>query len=140
MTRSTTQIGSGRALFVLPGGRFLNATKPLAIKETSMPDDHFQWWRNALAGVKQHTYDSEPMCGYFAVQDRSPGVTPGPRNRWPLIACAIFYQDGKLCAERAGKPVPVEWVWPYAASRPITYEAYQYWHANGSWKQKENAA
>lgn len=33
MTR--TQIGSGRALFVLPGGRFLNATKPLAIKETT---------------------------------------------------------------------------------------------------------
>lgn len=28
--RSTTQIGSGRPLFILPGGRFLNATKRLS--------------------------------------------------------------------------------------------------------------
>lgn len=36
MTAIRTQIGSGRALFVLPGDKFLNATKPLAIKETTI--------------------------------------------------------------------------------------------------------
>ncbi len=86
--------------------------------------DHFQWWRNALAGVKQHTYAEEPMCGYYAVQDRSPGVKPAKGNRWPLVPCAIWLQDGALIAERAGAIVPVEWVWPYAASRPRTYQAY----------------
>lgn len=105
-----------------------------------MSSDDFQWWRNALAGVKQHTYAEEPMCGYFAVQDRSPGVTPAKGNRWPLIACAIFYANGKLCAERAGQVVPVEWVWPYAASRPITYEAYVAWHETRQWPHKEVAA
>ena len=46
MTVTRTHIGSGRALFVLPGGLFLNATKPLAIKETT---DERQGARNTNA-------------------------------------------------------------------------------------------
>lgn len=97
--------------------------------------DHFANWRAALKGEKQPIYETEPWVGYFAVQDRSPNAKPAKGNRWPLIACAIFYQGGKLMAERAGQSVPVEWVWPYAASRPITYEAYQFWHHNRRWPE-----
>ena len=139
--RSTTQIGSGRALFVLPGGLFLNATKPLAIKETTMADDPFANWRKALAGEKQPIYESEPWVGYFAVQDRSPGATPAKGNRWPKVPCAIWRTEaGELVAERAGERVPVDRVWPYAASRPITYETYQFWHENERWPDEEKAA
>lgn len=102
--------------------------------------DPFENWRRALRGEKQPIYEDTPWIGYFAVQDRSQGVTPAKGNRWPLIACAIFYEGDELRAERGGKSVPIDWVWPYAATRPITYEAYQFWHANGSWKQKEVAA
>lgn len=98
--------------------------------------DPFDFWRRALKGEKQPIYEAEPQVGYYAVQDRSPGVQPAKGGRWPLIACAIFHEDGKLCAERAGQRVPVEWVWPFAASRPITYEAYQFWHANGKFPEK----
>jgi hypothetical protein len=98
--------------------------------------DHFANWRRALRGEKQPIYESEPWVGYFAVQDRSPGATPAKGNRWPLIACAIFYEGDTLCAERAGQSVPVDWVWPYAASRPITYEAYVAWHNTRQWPEK----
>lgn len=139
-----TQIGSGRPQFILPGNRFDQISKnPLAQteKEPAMADDHFQWWRNALAGVKQHTYDSEPMCGYFAVQDRSPGVTPAKGNRWPKIPCAIWRNEaGDLVAERAGERVEVERVWPYCAKNPIPYETYQFWHDNERWPDEEKAA
>jgi len=101
--------------------------------------DAFANWRKALRGERQPIYEAEPWVGYFAVQDRSPGVTPAKGNRWPLIACAIFYEGDELKAERGGKPVPVDWVWPYAASRPITYEAYVAWHETRQWPEKEVA-
>lgn len=93
--------------------------------------DHYENWRKALKGERVPVYEDEPWCGYFAVQNRAQNVTPAKGNRWPKMACAIFYQGGKLTAERGGNAVPVEWVWPFAASRPITYEAYQFWHENG---------
>lgn len=102
--------------------------------------DPFENWRKALRGEKQPIFESEPWVGYFAVQDRSSEAKPAKGNRWPLIACAIFEQDGKLVAERAGQVVPIEWVWPYAASRPITYEAYVAWHETRQWPEKEQAA
>lgn len=98
--------------------------------------DDFANWRRALAGEKQPIYETEPWVGYFAVQDRSPGVKPAKGNRWPLIPCAIWRESGELVAERAGARVPVEWVWPWAATRPITYEAYQHWHATKQWPEK----
>jgi hypothetical protein len=103
--------------------------------------DPFDGWRRALAGEKQPIYESEPWCGYFAVQDRSPGVKPAKGNRWPLIACAIMVRpDGSMTAERAGVAVPVEWVWPYAAMRPITYERYLFWHEHKHWPEEAEAA
>lgn len=102
--------------------------------------DEFSNWRRALTGEKQPIYETEPWVGFFAVQDRSPEATPTKGNRWPLIACAIFRQGDELVAERAGKIVPMDWVWPYAATRPITYEAYQFWHANKQWPAVEKAA
>lgn len=102
--------------------------------------DPFDNWRAALSGKKLPIYESEPWVGYFAVQDRSPGVTPAKGNRWPLIPCAIFYQGDTLMAERAGKPVPVEWVWPYAAKHPIPYATYRHWHDTGRWPDQEKAA
>lgn len=101
--------------------------------------DLFDNWRKALRGEKQPIYEDVAWLGYFAVQDRSPEATPAKGGRWPLIACAIFEKDGAVMAERAGKSVPVDWVWPYAATRPITYEAYQYWHTHGKFPEKETA-
>lgn len=105
-----------------------------------MPDE-FDNWRRALAGEKQPIYESEPWVGYFAVQDRSPGVTPAKGGRWPKIPCAIWRTEaGELVAERAGERVPVDRVWPFCATRPITYETYQFWHANERWPDQEKAA
>ncbi len=103
--------------------------------------DAFQWWRNALAGIPQMTYAEEPMCGYYAVQDRSPGVTPAKGNRWPKIPCAIWRDEaGNLLAERAGERVDPDRVWPYCAKTPITYETYITGHETRQWPEKEKAA
>jgi len=103
--------------------------------------DPFAFWRAALLGEKQPIYEDEAQPGYYAVQDRSPEAKPAKGNRWPKVPCAIWRDEsGQLVAERAGKPVPIDWVWPYAASRPITYEEYQFWHVNRRWPEKEQAA
>jgi len=102
--------------------------------------DQFANWRLALTGAKQPIYETEPWIGFFAVQDRSPGATPAKGNKWPLIPCAIWLENGEMVAEKAGARVPVEWVWPRAASRPITYEAYQFWHENERWPVQEQVA
>lgn len=110
------------------------------MSQAMTPADPFAQWRKALRGEKQPIYETEPWVGYFAVQDRSPGVTPAKGNRWPLIPCAIWIENGEMVAEKAGGRVPVDWVWPYAASRPITYETYQFWHENERWPDQEQAA
>lgn len=102
--------------------------------------DVFANWRKALKGEKQPVYESEPWVGYFAVQDRSQNATPTKGNRWPLIPCAIWIENGELVAERAGARVPIDWIWPYAASRPIPYETYQFWHEHERWPDQEQAA
>jgi hypothetical protein len=108
------------------------------VKDKAMDD--FANWRRALAGEKQPIYETEPWIGYFAVQDRSPGVKPGPRGRWPLIPCAIWRENGELVAERCAVRVPVEWVWPFAASRPIPYARYRFYHENHRWPEEAEAA
>lgn len=102
--------------------------------------DEYASWRRALAGEKPPVYETEPWVGYFAVQDRRPEAVPAKGNRWPLIGCAIFIKDGELVAERGGIPVPVDWVWPYAASRPIAYDRYRFWHENHRWPKEAEAA
>ena len=102
--------------------------------------DPFAFWRAALAGEKQPIYEDEPQPGYYAAQNRSPDAKPTKGGHWPRIACAIFIRDGELVAERAGQSVPVDWLWPYCAGKPITYETYQFWHSNKSWPDEEKAA
>lgn len=102
-----------------------------------MASDPFAGWRAALRGEKSPMHIDEPWCGYFATQDRSSTVKA---KKWPLIACAIWKDEhGNFQAERAGKPVPVEWVWPHCASRPISYEVYQYWHEHRAWPEEKAA-
>ena len=100
--------------------------------------DDFADWRKALAGEKPDYFLNVPWCGYFAVQDRSSTVKAA---RWPLIAGAIWRgANGELVAERGGQPVPVDYLWPYCASRPITYEKYQFWHEHKHWPEEAEAA
>jgi hypothetical protein len=97
------------------------------------PSDDYAAWREALAGGKPGLHEDEPWCGYFQTRDHA-ATKMLPKGRWPQIACAIWRgEDGKLVAERGGKLVPVDWVWPHAAKRPITFEAYSYWHQHGQW-------
>lgn len=107
---------------------------------TAKAVDAFDSWRRALRGEKPPIYESEPWVGYFAVQDRSPGVKPAKGNRWPKIPCAIWVENGQLVAERAGERVEVDRVWPYCVKQPITYENYQFWHENGRWPEEADAA
>jgi hypothetical protein len=103
-----------------------------------MTPDPYANWRAALAGEKPPLHEDEPWCGYYATQDRSSTVKA---KKWPLIACAIWRDErGEIQAERAGVPVPVTWVWPYCASRPITYEKYQFWHTHKLWPEEAEAA
>ena len=94
-------------------------------------------WRLALAGGKPELLLNRPWCGYFATQDRTSTVKAA---RWPLIACAIWRdENGALRAERAGKPADPMDIWQYCASRPITYERYQFWHENHKWPEAAEA-
>lgn len=98
----------------------------------------FSQWREALAGGKPAMHLDDPWCGYFAVQDRSSTVKAA---RWPTIAGAIWRDaNGDLKAERGGQSVPVEWLWPHCANRPITYEKYQFWHEHKQWPEEAVAA
>lgn len=98
-----------------------------------MAHDDFASWREALAGGKPGMHEGEPWCGYFMTRDHT-ATEKLSRGRWPQVACAIWRGgDGTLQAERAGQSVPVEWLWPYCAKRPIHYETYNYWKQNGQW-------
>ena len=101
----------------------------------AVAENAFANWRRALAGEKVPVHETEPWLGYFQVQDRSPDAKPTKGNRWPLLPCAIWNEDGEIVAERGGARVPVEWVWPFAARRPISYETYQFWHQNRRWPE-----
>lgn len=105
-----------------------------------MSDDYAEW-RLALAGGKPGIHDGLPWCGYFKVQDRrSDHLKSAPKKR-PFIACAIWRdQNGNLVAERAKATVPVDWLWPWCAARPITYEEYTYWHQHEQWPEEAKAA
>jgi hypothetical protein len=104
----------------------------------------FDKWRAAVAGAdpgKLGIHLDEPWCGYFKVQDRrSDHLKSAPRKR-PFIACAIWRdENGNLVAERAKSRVPVDWLWPWCASHPISYETYQFWHQNERWPEEAKAA
>lgn len=105
-----------------------------------MPADYAAW-NAAIKGGNPPIHEDEPWQGYFKMRDRRGlNMKKAPIKR-PFIACAIWRdKDGKLRAELAKKPVPVDWVWPYCARHPITYETYAYWHQHDSWPNEEKAA
>lgn len=100
--------------------------------------DDYAAWREALDGGKPGVHDGQPWCGYF--KTRVPNAREKlPKGRWPMMACAIFRgEDGTIQAERGGKIVPVDWLWPYVASHPITYETYAYFHQHERWPEEES--
>jgi hypothetical protein len=49
MTSTTTKIGSGRALFILPGDKFLNAIHPLVPTQSGTGKDEIKETRNERA-------------------------------------------------------------------------------------------
>lgn len=104
-----------------------------------MNADDYASWREALAGGKPGMHDGEPWCGYF--KTRVPNAREKlPKGRWPMMACAIFRnEDGTLQGERGGTLVPVDWLWPYVAKTPITYETYAYFHQHERWPDEEHA-
>jgi hypothetical protein len=104
--------------------------------EAMMPVDDFASWRSALAGGKPSCVMELPWCGYFRARDHKATKMDG--RRWPTVACAIWRApSGELKAERAGQDVPVEWIWPWCATKPISHEEYVYWHSNHTWPAKE---
>jgi hypothetical protein len=109
-----------------------------------MSEADFDKWRAAVAGAdpaKLGIHLDEAWCGYFKVQDRrSDHLKSAPRKR-PYIACAIWRdENGNLVAERAKSRVPVDWLWPWCASHPISYETYAYWHEHEKWPEEAEAA
>lgn len=103
--------------------------------------DPFDNWRRALTGEKLMVYEDEPWCGYFRQRDRRGlNLHMAPIKR-PWIACAIWLDaSGKLVAERAKEPVPVEWIWPHCVKDPIPYETYLFWHQNERWPEEAKVA
>ncbi len=101
--------------------------------------DAFDKWRRLLAGEKVPLHEDEPLCGYWKTRDHTATKMDG--RRWPMVACAVWVgPDGALIAERAGRQVPVEWLWPYYAKNPITFETYTHWHQHHSWPKEAEAA
>lgn len=96
-------------------------------------NDPYAWWRAMLAGEAPPIHESEPQCGYFKMRDRRGlNVKKAPIKR-PFIAASIFPGSEGLRAELAGREVPIDRLWPYAAKHVISYEDYQFWHANERW-------
>lgn len=100
-------------------------------------NDDFASWRAALAGEKVGIHDGEPWCGYFRMRDRRGLNKDLPAAQRPWVACAIWRgEDGELQAELAGRPLPPDHLWPYAAKYPIPYETYQHWHSTERWPEE----
>lgn len=106
-----------------------------------MAPEPFSQWRAALAGEKPGMHLDEPWCGYFKMRDRRGLYGQMAPIKRPWIACAIWPgPNGELLAERAGTPVPFDWIWPYCAKYPISHETYAYWHLHERWPEEAKAA
>lgn len=97
----------------------------------------FEWWRRTIRGEKCPLHESPAECGYYKMRDRrglNEKLAPAKR---PFIAVAIWRdKNGEIQAERAGTPINAEYVWPYCAKHPISYEEYAYWHEHEKWPEK----
>jgi len=90
--------------------------------------DQFQWWRNALQGVRGDIHEGEPKAGYY--RNRCKGEQ----------AQAVVYwhdsHDNALRCKVDGKDVPEQRaleIWPFASKEPVQYEAYKAKQDTGNW-------
>lgn len=77
--------------------------------------DQYAAWRAALAGETVAIHDAEPNSGFYRVKRKSGELHP----------VAIWREAGSVFAQLNGEAVEPSSVWPWAAKKPVTYEAYQ---------------
>lgn len=79
--------------------------------------DQYSAWRAALAGEPVAIHDAEPNSGFYRVKRKSGELHP--------VAIWRDQETGAVQALLNGTSVEVTSVWPWAAKKPVTYEAYQ---------------
>lgn len=102
-------------------------------------NDPYAKWRAMLAGEKPQIYEDEPICGYFRMRDRRGLNLHKAANKRPIIAAAIWFENGEPRAAFGKEAVPVERIWPWCAKNPISYEDYAYWCQHERWPEQESA-
>ncbi len=86
--------------------------------------DQYDAWRRALAGETVTIHDAEPNSGFYRVKRKSGDLHPVAIWRDP---------SGAVVAQLNGEAVDVANVWPWAAKKPVTYEAFQDFMAGKGW-------
>lgn len=86
--------------------------------------DQYAPWRAALAGETVAIHDAEPNSGFYRVKRKSGELHP----------VAIWRDEaGTIHAQLNGEAAAPSTVWPWAAKRPVTYEAFQAYMDDKSW-------
>lgn len=86
--------------------------------------DQYAAWRAALAGETVAIHDAEPNSGFYRVK----------RKNQELHPVAIWRDEaGTVFAQLNGESVEPALVWPWAAKKPVTYEAYQAFMDGKGW-------
>lgn len=90
--------------------------------------DHYEWYRDALAGKRPAIHDGQPQCGYFKRRNGKDG---------PWIAAAIW-KSGESTQCRVGKTMAdatTEWTW--LAKNPITEAEARHFFTEGRWPSED---
>lgn len=86
--------------------------------------DQYAAWRAALSGETVAIHDAEPNSGFYRVK----------RKNQELHPVAIWRDEtGAVFAQLNGEAVEPSSVWPWAAKKPVTYEAYQDFMTGKGW-------
>lgn len=85
--------------------------------------DQYASWRAALAGETVAIHDAEPNSGFYRVKRKSGEIHP----------VAIWRDATGTHATLNGETVEPSAVWPWAAKRPVTYEAFQAFMDGKGW-------
>lgn len=86
--------------------------------------DQYSAWRAALAGEPVAIHDAEPNSGFYRVKRKSGELHP----------VAIWRDEvGTVFAQLNGEAIESSSVWPWAAKKPVTYEAYQAFMDGKGW-------
>ena len=88
-------------------------------------NDQYAAWRAALAGDAAPIHDAEPNSGFYRVKRKSGELHP--------VAIWRDQETGAILALLNGTAVEVTSVWPWAAKKPVTYEAYQAFMDGKGW-------